>query len=102
MRMSFALKYPVSCSERKKAPFLILLIPVGGVYTVDYKQALEIAYAIAPKVVIPMHYAADKLAFELGELAPFLENAKNCAIHRMRQSEAVITRESLGSNRIIG
>lgn len=67
----------------------------------DYKQALEIAYAIAPKVVIPMHYAADKLAFELGELAPFLENAKNCAIHRMRQSEAVITRESLGSNRII-
>ena len=48
-----------------------------------------------------MHYAADKLAFELGELAPFLENAKNCAIHRMRQSEAVITRESLGSNRII-
>lgn len=79
----------------------ILLIPVGGIYTVDYKQALEIAYAIAPKVVIPMHYAADKLAFELGELAPFLENAKNCAIHRMRQSEAVITRESLGSNRII-
>lgn len=48
-----------------------------------------------------MHYAADKLAFELGELAPFLENAKNCAIHRMRQSEAVITKESLGSNRII-
>ena len=33
----------------------ILLIPVGGIYTVDYKQALEIAYAIAPKVVIPMH-----------------------------------------------
>lgn len=79
----------------------ILLIPVGGVYTVDYKQALDIAYKIAPKVVIPMHYASEKLAFELNELSPFLDNAKNCAIHRMRQSEAVITVDSLGSNRII-
>ena len=67
----------------------------------DYKQALEIVYAVKPRVVIPMHYASYKLAFELGELAPFLDNARNCAIHRMRQSEAVITRESLGSNRII-
>lgn len=34
----------------------VLLIPVGGVYTIDSQQAVEIISAIEPKYVIPMHY----------------------------------------------
>ena len=34
----------------------ILFLPVGGYYTVDCKQAKELAQKIAPKHVIPMHY----------------------------------------------
>ncbi len=34
----------------------ILLIPVGGVYTIDAKTAVEVVKQIDPWVVIPMHY----------------------------------------------
>lgn len=34
----------------------ILLIPVGGVYTIDSKQAVEVVNEINPSVIIPMHY----------------------------------------------
>lgn len=36
----------------------ILLIPVGGYYTIDSAQAKEITEKIAPRMVIPMHYKA--------------------------------------------
>ena len=34
----------------------ILLIPVGGFYTIDATQAADIVRAIQPKVTVPMHY----------------------------------------------
>jgi len=34
----------------------VLLIPVGGVYTLDAKQAVEVISQIEPRIVIPMHY----------------------------------------------
>ncbi|MCX6796019.1 MAG: MBL fold metallo-hydrolase [Candidatus Falkowbacteria bacterium] len=34
----------------------ILLIPVGGKYTLDAKQAMEVISQIEPRIVIPMHY----------------------------------------------
>lgn len=49
----------------------ILLIPVGGVYTIDAKIAREVVGAIEPSVVIPMHYnraGLDQKTF--GTLAP--------------------------------
>jgi L-ascorbate metabolism protein UlaG (beta-lactamase superfamily) len=34
----------------------IVLLPVGGTYTMDAKQAAEAAKLINPKIAIPMHY----------------------------------------------
>ena len=34
----------------------ILLIPVGGFYTIDAAQAADIVRALSPRVTIPMHY----------------------------------------------
>ena len=34
----------------------ILLVPVGGFYTIDAAQAADTVRALAPKVTIPMHY----------------------------------------------
>src|SRR3989344_5437828 len=31
----------------------ILMIPVGGVYTIDYKEAVDIVRQIEPKIIIP-------------------------------------------------
>lgn len=38
----------------------ILLIPVGGVYTVDAKGAAEICRAVKPRVIVPMHYRGEE------------------------------------------
>ncbi|PIR93536.1 hypothetical protein COT99_00200 [Candidatus Falkowbacteria bacterium CG10_big_fil_rev_8_21_14_0_10_43_10] len=34
----------------------ILLVPVGGKYTLDSKRAIEVINQIEPRMVIPMHY----------------------------------------------
>ena len=33
-----------------------LLLPVGGYYTIDARQAADIAQSLRPRVTIPMHY----------------------------------------------
>jgi len=49
----------------------ILMIPVGGVYTIDGKEAREVVNQLQPRVVIPMHYKTPHLSFELGPLDNF-------------------------------
>ena len=39
----------------------VLLIPVGGVYTIDASQAAQIVRQIEPKIVIPMHFYLPQL-----------------------------------------
>ena len=37
----------------------VLLLPVGGYYTIDPETALEVCRKIQPQVVIPMHYRTE-------------------------------------------
>ncbi|MBR6209335.1 MAG: MBL fold metallo-hydrolase [Oscillospiraceae bacterium] len=41
----------------------LLLLPVGGYYTVDAREAREIWQKIAPRAVVPMHYRSADPAF---------------------------------------
>lgn len=47
----------------------VLMVPVGGEYTLNSRQAVEIAEAIEPSIVIPMHYRTDKHSPEFAKLA---------------------------------
>lgn len=49
----------------------ILLIPVGGLYTIDAKVAAEIIAELEPRIVIPMHYKVPGLKIELETLDKF-------------------------------
>ena len=40
----------------------ILMIPVGGIYTIDAEEAVSLVKKIEPSIVIPMHYGSGKLA----------------------------------------
>lgn len=42
----------------------VLLLPVGGTYTLDAKQAAQYARLIAPRVLIPMHYRDGERGFQ--------------------------------------
>ncbi len=52
----------------------ILMIPVGGVYTIDAATAAKIASLLEPKIIIPMHYAdPDSTVKELAGVENFLK-----------------------------
>lgn len=51
----------------------ILFVPVGGVYTVGPKEAVEVVGQIQPKIVIPMHYKVPGLTLDLVPVDEFLK-----------------------------
>ena len=51
----------------------ILMIPVGGAYTIDYKEAVNIVSQIEPKIIIPMHYKVKDLKLDIAGPEKFLK-----------------------------
>jgi L-ascorbate metabolism protein UlaG (beta-lactamase superfamily) len=43
----------------------VLMIPVGGYYTIDAWQAADIKAALAPRLTIPMHYRGDGFGYDV-------------------------------------
>jgi L-ascorbate metabolism protein UlaG (beta-lactamase superfamily) len=39
----------------------VLMVPVGGVYTIDSKTAVKVISSLEPGIIIPMHYQTDDL-----------------------------------------
>ena len=50
----------------------VMMIPVGGVYTVDAQGAKAILDRVHPKCVIPMHYKTAHCAYPIAGVEPFL------------------------------
>lgn len=48
----------------------VLLIPIGGDFTINAQQASEIVSEIEPSIVIPMHYSRDGLSESFKNLSP--------------------------------
>ena len=42
-----------------------MLIPVGGFFTIDAKQAKAVVDAVKPRIVVPMHYRSKKFGFDV-------------------------------------
>lgn len=61
---------------REITPADILMVPVGGVYTIDSSEAVEVVEKIKPKIAIPMHYKIPGLRLGLGKVDEFLEKIK--------------------------
>lgn len=51
----------------------ILFIPVGGVYTIDARQAAEVISQIEPRIIIPIHYRIPHLKYKLDSIEPFMK-----------------------------
>ena len=50
----------------------VLLLPVGGVSTIDAPMAAEVVRQLGPKVVVPMHYKTEALNRQLEPVDKFL------------------------------
>ncbi len=54
----------------------ILLLPVGGNYTIDATEAMRYIEHLSPKIVIPMHYHVEGLTVDIEGVEHFVRLAK--------------------------
>jgi L-ascorbate metabolism protein UlaG (beta-lactamase superfamily) len=55
----------------------VLLIPVGGFFTIDAAVATQVADLIKPRAIIPMHFRNPKCDFPITDVEPFLAGKQN-------------------------
>lgn len=69
-----------------------LLIPIGGHYTIDAKQAYETAQRLSPTVTIPMHYRTDRFGYDvIGPLFDFTKLFEDEEVRMLPGDTIIIT-----------
>lgn len=71
----------------------VLLLPIGGVFTIDPKEATEVMNAIGPSITLPMHYKTPKIGFPLASVDDFVQGKSN--VRRANAPETEVTSKSL-------
>ena len=58
------LGHPLNPAQLEQSGLVdILMVPVGGTYTIDAGEAEALVAALRPKIVIPMHFSTPHLSF---------------------------------------
>ncbi|MCX7918031.1 MAG: MBL fold metallo-hydrolase [bacterium] len=73
----------------------ILMIPVGGTYTIDWQDAWKVIDQLKPNIVIPMHYKTDAVKFPLATVAEFLSKGGTEKVDQTTVSKLEISKDKL-------
>ena len=73
-------------------PVDILLVPVGGKYTIDAELAKEYVDRLMPSVVIPMHYKTDDITIDIDDVDAFLDYFDKDAVEYVEGGEIAFDR----------
>ena len=81
----------------------VLLIPVGGTYTLDGATAWQIVDLVKPKIVIPMHFKTDRTSLPLARVDEFVKLAGDTPVEAVEGSCMEVTADSLaaGGRRVV-
>ncbi len=71
----------------------VLLLPVGGIYTVDAAGAEDVVRLLQPRLVIPMHYKTEDCLLPLAEVDEFASRFRN--VERAGKQPVWLRRETL-------
>ncbi len=82
-----------SCELEQMGEIDVLLIPVGGYYTIGPEQATRVAEQLKPKLIIPMHFKNEKVNLTIGPVDDFLKGKQN--VRMSDTSEIEVTKDSL-------
>ena len=74
-------------------PVDILIVPVGGFFTIDGRTASQAADGLKPAVVIPMHFRTARCTFPIKDAKPFLKERSN--VRTVDGSEEAFAKDSL-------
>lgn len=55
-------------------PVDILLIPVGGTYTIDAGEAVKVVAQLRPGIVIPMHFKTSHSSINIAPVEGFIQH----------------------------
>jgi len=73
----------------------VLMVPVGGFYTIDANEAVEMVKKVEPSIVIPMHFnrpELDKTVFE--KVAPLEDFLKKIGAENAERTTKLTLKES--------
>ncbi len=76
----------------------ILFIPVGGVYTINAKEAAELISQLEPRIIIPMHYKIKGLKFNVDSVDKFCKEIGVCpteTINKFKISKKDLPQEEM-------
>lgn len=71
----------------------VLMMPVGGFYTIDAQAATGVMNTLKPRLVIPMHFKTAKCGFPITTVDDFLAN--KTGVKKLSTSEITITPATL-------
>lgn len=71
----------------------VLMLPVGGYYTIDSKMATQVAEQLKAKIVIPMHFKNERNDFPIAPVEDFLKGKKDAK--QLNSSEVEIKADKL-------
>lgn len=88
------LGHPLTEEQIKKIGRIdILLIPVGGSFTIDKDAIDSVINSLKPKIIIPMHYKTDKCGLSIAGVDAFLKGRKG--VRHFKESEIAIKKDLL-------
>lgn len=76
-------------------PVHVLMIPVGGTYTIDAEQAKEYVDRIMPAIVIPMHYKTKGLNMDIDKVDAFTDQFDEEEVEELDDSELELFRDDI-------
>ncbi len=84
-------------------PVHVLLIPVGGTYTIDAEMAKEYVDRIMPSIVIPMHYKTKGLDMDIDKPDDFTEMFESEEVEELDGCELELSRDDVNeeSTRVV-
>lgn len=78
----------------------VMLVPVGGFYTIDAATAARIMERVVPRVVIPMHYKTDRIDFPIAPITDFLADRSD--VKYVQSPTVELTKDNLpGSTTVV-
>jgi L-ascorbate metabolism protein UlaG (beta-lactamase superfamily) len=79
----------------------LLLVPVGGHFTIDAGAAAEVVRLLDPAIVVPMHYGSPAVGLPLAPVDDFLGLVEDRELQRADSSEVELERPSAGATVVV-
>lgn len=80
-------------------PVDILMIPVGGTYTINSTEARELCNLIQPKLIFPMHYKTHFTNINISSPEEFIDAFED--VIRLNESSIELEKSSLNKQQIV-